>query len=419
MYNGHQENSQNNRKSKKRYRKKKRKSEVQILPTPQVTNSKSWKALNDELGIAGGTWNVQSFQGKQDGVLPKVEPIIVSYVDLGTFLLDTTGPTLRVHKLPEAKLVSSQRAHNDTIVALEAVPPSVNHLQVITFAKCLTMAVWDVANVRILARFHIGSFIELKDVSQVVPLGFSLSVSKKKGVHSLIGWLCLQQRKDAHREALAENAVVRSFGLNFQDMVKFSSLDPLPNVQKVSSHIGRIAKHAACKVRRASAMTSAASGGLVALTDTRRILLWNPKSKPTESTVLNHTKSFTSISVCNGDGYIAAGDEVGQLLIYCVNGVVDEGLSVSDPSTFHWHSAPVACLEWGPIDSDGLTSDVMHLYSGGSECTLVMWELPQGRRSFLPRFPAPLMSLRGATSNQEERGLEALLAVGCAEVSRN
>ena len=88
-----------------------------------------------------------------------------------------------------------------------------------------------------------------------------------------------------------------------------------------------------------------------------------------------------------------------------------------DPATFHWHSSAVLSLEWGVKDDQGLAQDIHYLYSGGRECTLVIWELPLGKRSYLPRFPAPLVSLKGCHSQREEQGMETLVAVGCADNS--
>ena len=431
----------------------------------QEVRKSEWKSVDArDIGVAGGTWNVvhkryqdsrsssststkhgkQSEGGRGSAAssnssgstsycfgLPKVDPIVVSYEGLGAFLVTSSGPLLRVHKLQDGKLINSSRAHRGVIVALVPVPAQVNRLQAMTLAKCLTIVVWDVARAAPLARVHVNNLIELHPNQKHVPLGLSLGVATKKEVSYAVGWLCMRTENEINGN---KTSAVRSFQLQLRDLLKMSRggggdwIDYDNNSGRSSKHKPKyvLSKSAGRKLRSAypQMLRSSYSGGLIAAADQQSIFLWKSTMKPEEGVTLHHTKTVTSLAVCTGDDQLAVGDSVGQILIYKLDenrlwsaATREERSSSHQPATFHWHSNAVLCLEWGVKDEEGLAPEIMHLYSGGSECTLIIWEFPQGKKSFLPRFPAPLLSLRGCHSQKEELGMESLLAVGCADNS--
>ncbi|QDZ18697.1 WD40 repeat domain-containing protein [Chloropicon primus] len=416
--------------------------------------SDSWRRMGkDAVGVAGGTWNLsegEKVKGRQRPgkepilgdrnerrtakepttsssslpALPKVEPIVVSYEGLGSYLVTTSGPVLRVYKLPEGKCGpgDKSRAHEGTIVSLVAVPAAVNRLQAMTCAKCMTIVVWDVARTIPLAKLRIENLVEVQPGSNPVPLGLALGVGRKDDLPYTIGWLCMQTESNKTGNKMSS---VRSFPLQFKDMLRLSG--GAPGGRRKSKSLV-LSKGAARKMQsgQPQAFKASYTGGLVAAADQNTVFLWKPSRKPEEEIPLYHTKSVTSLAISSGEDMLAVGDMVGQVLVYNLHEVsplwkMDKQQRGNQPAvlpaTFHWHSSSVLALEWGVKDETGLAPDVHYLYSGGSECTLVIWELPQGKRSYLPRFPAPLLSMKVCHSQREEVGMESYLAVGCADNS--
>ena len=394
-----------------------------------------WKRVDqDSVGVAGGTWNLAERDGRSSekqpssssspSPLPRVEPIVVSYEGLGAYLVTTSGPVLRVHRLPEGKCGPEGRcrAHEGTIVSLAAVPAAVNRLQAMTLARCLTIVVWDVARAMPLAKLKVEDLLELQPNLTYVPLGLALGVGGSKESAHAVGWICLQTE---NKESGNKSTQVRSFPLHFANLLR----------ARGSRRGGQQAKASAAARKlqggQPRALAASNTGGLVAAADQSTAYLWKPSIKPEDALTLHHTKVITTLAVSPGENFLAVGDDRGQVLVYNLH-QADPLWNLSreerrkqagsrteeiQPSTFHWHSSAVLSLEWGALDETGLAPDVHHLYSGGSECTLVIWELPEGKRSYLPRFPAPLLSLKGCHSQREEIGMESFLAVGCADNS--
>ena len=415
-------------------------------------NAESWKRLEDAIGVAGGTWNLEERPVVRPGKdasstststassLPRVEPIVVSYEGLGAYLLATSGPVLRVHRLPEGKCgpEGKCRAHEGTIVALVAVPAAVNRLQAMTLAECMTLVLWDVAGATPLARMRVENLVALPNNQKFRPLSLALGVgAARSAAPHAIGWLCLQAQKESGSKA----ASVFSFPMHLKDVIRVSA----GGGRRGKGGKGPTMAAPRGKKRVQSALPndfkSSYTGGLVSCCDARTIFLWRSGDRPEDCATLHHTKMVTALAVSPDEERLAVGDEKGQVLIYNLRDEPGAGASWSiqwpaahrtagsgskphqtgsgrvDPATFHWHSSAVLSLEWGVKDDQGLAQDIHYLYSGGRECTLVIWELPLGKRSYLPRFPAPLVSLKGCHSQREEQGMESLVAVGCADNS--
>lgn len=69
-------------------------------------------------------------------------------------------------------------------------------------------------------------------------------------------------------------------------------------------------------------------------------------------------------------------------------------------TTVHWHAHRVGAITF---DSSGA-----HMYSGGQEMVLVIWQLESGKKDWLPRLPAPIIGMSHTPD-------ETLLAIRCSD----
>ena len=112
---------------------------------------------------------------------------------------------------------------------------------------------------------------------------------------------------------------------------------------------------------------------------------------------LHHTKPITVLAFDQSNSIVAAGDSTGRILLWhgfgrAAAASTSEAGSEATASgdllpctTFHWHAQAIGCLSF--------SSDGAYLLSGGSECVLVLWQLEDGKRSYLPRLGSPLRSM--------------------------
>ena len=105
----------------------------------------------------------------------------------------------------------------------------------------------------------------------------------------------------------------------------------------------------------------------------KKILIFNLITQ--NWTILIHDEYITNLA-CKD--YIYASDKYGKIIVWSKN---KEGQSIK--SSFHWHSHQVNSLQ---------ISDT-HLFSGGSEGVLVMWNLKNMSKSFIPRISGKILSI--------------------------
>ncbi|KAI9892705.1 MAG: hypothetical protein M1814_001125 [Vezdaea aestivalis] len=96
---------------------------------------------------------------------------------------------------------------------------------------------------------------------------------------------------------------------------------------------------------------------------------------------------------------VAVGDQEGAILIYydLLSELSKQKASSETkhilPKRLHWHRKPVETIQW--------TKDGFYLISGGSECTIVTWQLKTGALTFVPNLPSTIRSI--STSREGAR----------------
>lgn len=150
----------------------------------------------------------------------------------------------------------------------------------------------------------------------------------------------------------------------------------------------------------------------------------------------NHRSNISCIAVHPKQHFIATGDDVGEIIFWYVfshaadvsdgsNGKLARSSSKGnvraskskedvdgahkggskirdDPVTtaVHWHAHRVGAITF---DSSGA-----HMYSGGQEMVLVIWQLESGKKDWLPRLTAPIIGMSHTPD-------ETLLAIRCSD----
>jgi NET1-associated nuclear protein 1 (U3 small nucleolar RNA-associated protein 17) len=150
----------------------------------------------------------------------------------------------------------------------------------------------------------------------------------------------------------------------------------------------------------------------------------------------NHRNNISCIAIHPKQHFVATGDDIGEIIFWYVFGNVDstddstaklsrngtkrtihtlkhkdgdedEAIYQSskirdDPvtTTVHWHAHRVGAITF---DSSGA-----HMYSGGQEMVLVIWQLESGKKDWLPRLSAPILGMSHTPD-------ETLLAIRCSD----
>ncbi|TFK30921.1 WD40 repeat-like protein [Coprinopsis marcescibilis] len=114
---------------------------------------------------------------------------------------------------------------------------------------------------------------------------------------------------------------------------------------------------------------------------------------------------ITCLAMHPSEDYFATGDEKGNIrLWYCLNdgAVKSRGTEKKAQTTsLHWHAHAVASLSFTPNGA--------YLLSGGEEAVLVIWQLHTGKKEFVPRVGAPIVTIsvfQGSLSEEYLLGLQ-------------
>jgi NET1-associated nuclear protein 1 (U3 small nucleolar RNA-associated protein 17) len=121
-------------------------------------------------------------------------------------------------------------------------------------------------------------------------------------------------------------------------------------------------------------------------------------------------EKLTCLSFHPLEEYFATGDTKGVVrLWYCLNEQIETQMKAvgvekkTQTSALHWHAHAVSAVSF--------SSDGAHLFSGGEEAVLVIWQLQTGRKEFIPRVGAPIKTI---STTQLEDGEEVLLGLADA-----
>ncbi|XP_047488714.1 WD repeat-containing protein 75-like [Penaeus chinensis] len=98
------------------------------------------------------------------------------------------------------------------------------------------------------------------------------------------------------------------------------------------------------------------------------------------------TRPFTCLVWNPRQEMLATGDITGRIVLW-----YNLTNTVPAQTILHWHTLPVEDLAFSVLGNE--------LYSGGGECVLVKWLLPEDRRHYLPRLGMPIKTITTDASN--------------------
>ncbi|CAI5729751.1 unnamed protein product [Hyaloperonospora brassicae] len=107
-------------------------------------------------------------------------------------------------------------------------------------------------------------------------------------------------------------------------------------------------------------------------------LHYDPRTPVVVAPQFEHVRDVTCIAISPVRVEFSIGDWEGQIFRYDQHALSEN----QSAAQLHWHAHAVHCLQY--------STDGQHLLSGGEECVLVTWQLETGRRTYLPRLPAPV-----------------------------
>ena len=121
------------------------------------------------------------------------------------------------------------------------------------------------------------------------------------------------------------------------------------------------------------------------------------------------TELLTCLAFHPSEEYFATGDLKGQIrLWYCLDPAQIPSRSQGEnrplTTTLHWHAHAVSSIAFTPNGS--------YLLSGGEESVLVIWQLHTGKREFVPRVGAPIVSIAVASHQSSDEEYLLLLSDG-------
>lgn len=312
-----------------------------------------------------------------------------------------TGSTLNVKFI----------GHEAEITAIAFDPTHSRRLTLLTSSQDCTLRSWDALNGTQLKVFTAPGSI----LSMIAPAGKSL-----QGLDTIY-FSCWQRKSNIHR---TEGGRILAFSMskfNISDHLAKTGIPPKLVGSPLGNLVGAFERHSInvwsleykeglgsrtrhiVRLHHSKPITviafSESEDTLAAGDTTGRITLWRGFSKPSSAHInwpcrSNFPSHFADRKLSDKN---IAGDGVGSV---GKGKLFESSLSCS---ALHWHAASVTCLSFA--------SDGAHLLSGGFESVLVIWQLNEDRRSYIPQIGAPLNFIL------QFPGDFTRVAVGCADNS--
>lgn len=154
------------------------------------------------------------------------------------------------------------------------------------------------------------------------------------------------------------------------------------------------------KARKRSFFLTSPNGDFLIVQSKRHWKLFDLKTNNIRK--FYHRNNISCISIHPKQQFVATGDDIGEIIFwYCFDEPKENSQALdSITTTFHWHAHQLNTILF---DSTG-----SHMYSGGQEMVLVIWQLESGKKDFLPRLGAVILGINSSPD-------ETLLSIRCAD----
>ena len=163
------------------------------------------------------------------------------------------------------------------------------------------------------------------------------------------------------------------------------------------------------KMRTTTGLAVSPSGAWLVATGGPKAYVCSTASLESGFTKFVSNELLTCLAFHPSEEYFATGDQKGQIrLWYCLNPAQMSSRSQGEKraltTTLHWHAHAVSSIAF--------TANGSYLLSGGEEAVLVIWQLHTGKREFIPRVGAPIVSVSVAAHQSMEEEYLLLLSDG-------
>jgi NET1-associated nuclear protein 1 (U3 small nucleolar RNA-associated protein 17) len=163
------------------------------------------------------------------------------------------------------------------------------------------------------------------------------------------------------------------------------------------------------KMRSTTGLAISPSGAWLVATGGPKAYVCSTASLASGFTKFVSNELLTCLAFHPSEEYFATGDQKGQIrLWYCLNPAQissrSQGENRALTTTLHWHAHAVSSIAF--------TANGSYLLSGGEEAVLVIWQLHTGRREFVPRVGAPIVSIAVASYQSSDEEYLLLLSDG-------
>ncbi|XP_062204036.1 uncharacterized protein LOC133906224 [Phragmites australis] len=304
----------------------------------------------------------------------------------GRLLLVCSGRTVSVFSTATAIVVSELEGHEGDVTSVVVVAAPAQASAAAKLASyCWTAGLdgvliyWDFVAAEAVRKVQVGLPVH----SMVVPNIYRSS--KGAVVSTPFAFISVEDMSKPANEAKALRGQMRIY-----DLTK-----------------GRQVGGLLAETRKPEKIVASSSGELLGITNKRKLHIWSVPTKDFKpdrirKIKLRHTKNLTTLAFHPSERIVAGGDVTGRILIWRGFGnakfsgesgaklKVDEGRDgvrgdddADTCTTLHWHSSRVRFLNF--------SSDGAHLFSGGLEGVIVVWQLDTGKRRYKPRLGSPLL----------------------------
>ncbi|TDL28123.1 WD40 repeat-like protein [Rickenella mellea] len=298
----------------------------------------------------------------------------------GGYFFSIVGPSVKIYSTVTGKVVSTispsssgssasrsscGQGHTDLVTAAILHPQ--NPFQLLTASLDGFVKIWDFLDAVLLQSIDVG-----------------MPISHMCANNKLLGHVFLSvQSKNRPNNSRANSSILRV------------SLDPANTTQPDVQGIKRVGT-----MKSTNALEISPSGEwLVAIAGCKA---YAARTSSLESGFAKFVSPYklTCLAFHPSEEYFATGDQQGQIrLWFCLNEQTTTSPTDTERRTqttvMHWHAHAVSTLAFTPNGA--------YLLSGGEECVLVIWQLHTGKKEFVPRVGAPILSIaiRAGESSEE------------------
>ncbi|KAF8899035.1 WD40 repeat-like protein [Infundibulicybe gibba] len=314
-----------------------------------------------------------------DSSTSKVPPI---FTKDGSYFFSLVGASVKIYSTLTGQVVSTLSApcnaggEGPSDLTCAILNPS-NAFQLITGSLSGHLMIWDYLDAALLQVIKVGQPVHLICAHQDFKDTVFVAVARP-----------------SKKSAKKSGAGVDDNGVVFRVSLVPTEAPTEPGVALSSSELVAIGK-----TRFPTGLAMSPSGAWIIVTAGHKAYVAMTGSLGSGFTKYVSPEHLTCLAFHPHEEYFATGDAKGNIrLWYCLN----ENLAVNardvekrtSTTSLHWHAHAVSAISF--------TANGAYLLSGGEEAVLVIWQLHTGKKEFVPRVGAPIVTVTLSKTDTEE-----------------